>query len=188
MHNACPARGGLELRRAMSPKSSRAKAPAAPDLADEDARKRRREKASTNIERDDLEDIPKRAKKTGIDLVDLVVSKCLRDNFKMWGEELTDLNLVDGLSLRARIKKDKLAAASGQKEGSMGKLYYAELRSMCGSANDPLADLDIQNEEDPEDQTMMSRLEKLFARKKTFDSIIEWLDSANMVNQKTSLA
>ena len=101
---------------------------------------------------------------------------------------MTDLTIREGKSLRKRIFDDKFESKEGGAKTPMGKCYYAELRGMYGASSCPAQQLDVKNEDEAEDPRLIGALTGLFQRKKTFDRILEWLASAEMVNQKNFVA
>ena len=102
-----------------------------------------------------------------------LVNKSLRDNFGTWGPQETDLNLIDGVSLRQQIYMDKQRATSGAKV-AMGKLYYAGLRNKYSTAFSADKQLLIANPCDPEDPSLTSALEGVISSRRSFESSRKW--------------
>jgi hypothetical protein len=65
------------------------------------------------------------------------VAKALHDNFKNFTEAQIDSAIVDGVSLRARLTRDK--AQNAEKPGSvtMGRIYYNKLKMLYAGENHP---------------------------------------------------
>ena len=186
-----PVRKGMRarhLRAAMTKVSAKAKAKAAEDF-EKEAHKRKIAAATTLIEKQDIADAAPKRPRSRVVLVDeKIVSKMIRDNFKTWGPELTDLTLRDGLSLRGRMTRDKTLAVKGLRKEPMGKLYYQELRSLYGSALSPEHQLVVADEDEPEDGRLVQALEGLFSRKKEYDGMQSYLLGAGVLSQKNLVA
>ena len=173
----------------LTAKAKSAAASAAKAAAAKERRTRKAAEAPTLIEKQDLlESLSTKRAKKEIPSNAAVVAKALRDNFKGWGEDMTDLTIREGKSLRQRIFDDKFESKEGGAKTPMGKCYYAELRGMYGASSCPAQQLDVKNEDEAEDPRLIGALTGLFQRKKTFDRILEWLASAEMVNQKNFVA
>ena len=172
----------------MTKVSAKAKAKAAEDF-EKEAHKRKIAAATTLIEKQDIADAAPKRPRSRVVLVDeKIVSKMIRDNFKTWGPELTDLTLRDGLSLRGRMTRDKTLAVKGLRKEPMGKLYYQELRSLYGSALSPEHQLVVADEDEPEDGRLVQALEGLFSRKKQYDGMQSYLLGAAVLSQKNLVA
>ena len=91
------------------------------------------------------------------------VARAIRDNFKEFKEQEVDSTLVDGLSLRARLTKDK--SENQQKPGSivMGRTYYNHLRLLYQSVQHPSKQLQVQN---PDAEIRQELFQAMLAAKK----------------------
>lgn len=90
--------------------------------------------------------------------LDEEVNKCLKDNFKNWTEAMTDLTLVESMSLRERIHNDKRRLKDGSLKEPMGKFYYENLRQVYGASMDPAMKLKIKDASLPEDPQLFAAL------------------------------
>lgn len=150
-----------------------------------DRQAKRAAAAPTLMERQDILETTG-AKKRRKDQPDLhaIVAKALRDNFRGWMEDLTDLTIRDGRSLRQRLLEDLVAKKSGGKTVPMGKFYYSELRATYGNSLAPEKLLQVRDDNDADDQKMIAALQHLFNRRRSVEPLVQWLSSASMVNQK----
>lgn len=174
---------------AMGKPTARAKA-AAEKQREEQEKKRKIAEAKTLVDKQDIQEgsTKKRQRATKEVVDERMISKIIRDNFKGWSSELCELNIRDGLSLRARLTRDKNLQVSGKSNLTMGKLYYSELRSIYGAALSPEQLLIIRNDEEPVDLRLSAAMEGMFARKKSFEKIMSYLGCADMVSQKNLVA
>ena len=153
------------------------------------ANKRKMDAAVNLIDKHDIaENVAKKAKSKAESVDDRLISKMLRDNFKGWSADLCELTIRDGVSLRQRLAKDKSLQVKGLRRETMGKLYYAELRSLYGSSLSPDHLLVIDNEDEPEDHRLSSAMEGLFTRKKNYEGMHAFLGSADVLGQKNLVA
>lgn len=136
--------------------------------------------ASTLLEKSDILEAPPAKRKNTADFsVAAIVAKSLRDNFCSWGEDLVDLTIIDGMSLRQRITDDKEAMKKGRRKAAMGKCYYADLRRVYEASASPEKMLTVENENEPEDGKLVASRTPLFARRRNFEPIMTWLASAD---------
>ena len=106
----------------------------------------------------------KQARTSGKASVASQVQKALNDNFKGFTQQEIDSLIIDGLSLRARLTKDKAENAANPGSVTMGRLYYNQLRMMYASAEHPLKQLTIK---DPNKDVQPELFQAMLASKKT---------------------
>ena len=106
----------------------------------------------------------KQARTSGKASVATQVQKALNDNFKGFTQQEIDSVIIDGLSLRARLTKDKAENAATPGTVTMGRLYYNQLRMMYASAEHPLKQLIIK---DPNKDVQPELFQAMLASKKT---------------------
>lgn len=153
--------------------------------AAQERQQKRAAAASTLIERCDiLEESGAKRRKKEQQCLHTTVAKALRDNFKGWGEDLTDLCIRDGKSLRQQLLEDLLAKKNGTRPGPMGKVYYNELRNRYGNALAPEKLLAVADDTDPDDHKLLAAVTHLFVRRRSVEPLVQWLASADMINQK----
>jgi len=92
------------------------------------------------------------------------VAKALSDNFKNFTEAQIDGAIVDGVSLRARLTRDKALNADKPGAVTMGRLYYNQLRQLYAGENHPMKLLSIK---DPSQQVRPEIFQAMLASKRT---------------------
>jgi hypothetical protein len=117
---------------------------------------------------------------------DEIIDKILKDNFPLWSFEQINLKVVDGVSLRDRIKADKVRQACNLL--AMGKLYYASIRLTYQDDLSPLSQLTIEDKNQPSDETMMDALKSLLGYMRVTGPLEEWLELCDGINQKNIVA
>jgi len=113
----------------------------------------------------EAEGVTKRPRRSlGTTTVAQQVAKALHDNFKNFTEAQIDSTIVDGVSLRGRLTRDK--ALNAEKPGSvtMGRLYYNQLKLQYAGENHPSKLLTIK---DPSTQVSPDVFQAMLASKKT---------------------
>jgi hypothetical protein len=91
------------------------------------------------------------------------VQRAILDNFKGFTEQEIDSTIYEGLSLRARLYKDK--ATNQQAPGTivMGRAYYNQLRSSYQSLAHPAKQLQVK---DPQAEVRQELFQAMLASKK----------------------
>lgn len=116
------------------------------------------------------------------------VSKCLKDNFKGWTEAMTDLNIVDGRSLREQVAFDKEQLHQGVRKEPMGKYYYEWLRTKFGAGADPTSKLRIKDPSLPEDANLFDALRAIMQHCRDYAPVNAFLDTSQALDQKNLCA
>ena len=106
------------------------------EVATSEPRAKRKSLVDTHLERTTAQPA-RRVKRKGQDTEE-EVAKALRDNFRTFTALEVDGVHVDGLTLRARLTRDKLAWKAGDdKSVKMGKNYYLQLRDAYAMDSQP---------------------------------------------------
>lgn len=131
------------------------------------------------------ESATKKRKQSGRRSLDAVVDRAIADQFAGWSVVATDVKLVDGLTLRQRILRDKEAAASSKQR--LGANYWKELRCLYALDDQAMRKLGVANPSDLVSPALVSALEQATAtntnqRNKT--PLLHYLASAPDCNQK----
>ena len=87
----------------------------------------------------------KRPRRAGASTVAQQVAKALADNFKSFTEQEIDSTIVDGLSLRGTIARDKQVNKDNPGTITMGRLYYDQLRKKFANSEHPHKKLAIKD-------------------------------------------
>jgi hypothetical protein len=106
---------------------------------------------------------------------DTTVAKCLRDNFGDFSSAEVDLVLVDGMSLRETLKRDKGLQKMGQL--TMGKHYYEKLRSKFRSSQEGAARLAVKDRSESCPNDLWTALDMLTAKVKKCQPLQDWLEA-----------
>lgn len=114
------------------------------------------------------------------------VHKALRDNFKGFSDVQTDLTIKEGRSLRQRIIEDKRAQLEDPKIKT-GKFYYDELRTLYGSDKAPEQMLQVYDETETVDKTLMDACTAALSHKKNFAPLTEFALAVTTMNQKSTV-
>lgn len=69
--------------------------------------------------------------------VDAMVHKSIKDNFKGFGPAEIDCTTISGLTLREKLRQDKLKQLQTPGSVITGRLYYAELREKYAAGDCP---------------------------------------------------
>ena len=94
------------------------------------------------------------------------------------------MTVCDGYSLRARLTKDKEDQLAGRREGAMHKLYFTQLREQYRRAS-ASSELDVNDEDEPENTASSEALQSLFDKKKRFEKMFTFLACGELVNQRS---
>lgn len=107
---------------------------------------------------------------------DVIVNKCLRDNFSDFSSAEVDLVLVAGISLRDTLKRDKGFQKLGQL--TMGKFYYEDLRNKFRKMDDGKNKLVVNNPKSPVPPALWQALDMLMDKVKKCQPFHDWLEAA----------
>ena len=112
------------------------------------------------------------------------VCKSLRDNFSGWDAASTDHFLVEGLSLRQVLSRDRrLVDANDAAAPRLGKRYYESLRERFSPENHPCKRLRPTNDQEVLDPQLERGLIAMNQHMRKFDLMLEFLDRGKLVNQ-----
>lgn len=115
---------------------------------------------------------------------DVQVERAIRDNFKGWSAAAIDGRVVEGLTLRARLARDKrLARDEPGKHPPMGKLYFQRLRQMYGGEAD-MERLCVKDNSQPVGEKLREALHKARGGNPQRGDLITWLQTADICNQR----
>lgn len=147
---------------------------------------KRKAEATTALDKMEAKETTAKKLKSTVDKkAELATQKAIRDNFKSMDSDTIDLTIRGGKSLRSRIFDDKKALLTGHRTAPMGKLYYTELKQMYASASSGASGLQVKNMDEQEEPKLVQALVQLFGKKKNLAPLQEWLQHADMCNQKS---
>jgi hypothetical protein len=106
---------------------------------------------------------------------DVTINKCLRDNFSDFSSAEVDLVMVDGMSLRDTLKRDKALQKIGQL--TMGKYYYQELRNKFRKVDDGKSRLAVKDQSEICPPDLWNALDMLAARTKKCQPLHDWFEA-----------
>ena len=109
------------------------------------------------------------------------VEKILREQFNGWGQGAIDMVECDGLTLRARLHRDRDLWLRGQLE--MGKLYYILQRERYSGIS-PELQVPVLSDADPGCPRLQRSIEKCFETVRDFQQLENWMETQSTVNQK----
>jgi len=107
--------------------------------------------------------------------LDTTINKCLRDNFGDFSSAEVDLVMVDGMSLRDTLKRDKALQKIGQL--TMGMYYYQQLRSKFRKVDDAKVSLVVKNQSEICPPDLWNALDMLAARTKKCQPLHDWFEA-----------
>lgn len=111
------------------------------------------------------------------------VAKILRDNFRGFSEYQCDMLLVDGRSLREKLKEDKVLQQMGLL--TMGKTYYDIARRMYADDSNPTKRLKFTNPEEVPDDKLIAALQGLKSHSGDKGKLYGWMESDHIKNQRS---
>lgn len=112
------------------------------------------------------------------------IAKCIRDNFGGWDASQTDHYMVDGMSLREELLRDRrLANASDESAPKFGKRYYELKRERFSPQSAPSKRLKVQDESQPLHPELEKGLIGLNQHVRRYDHILHFLERGALVNQ-----
>ena len=111
------------------------------------------------------------------------VSRCLRDNFKNWTFQMTDVRVRNGMTLRQQIHHDKEMHFLGEKEVLFGKHYFHELRARYSETSDPDHAINVVDDTEVLDPKLETASEGIIEKPRNFERFM--LQSMDVCNQTT---
>ena len=117
--------------------------------------------------------------------LDEIVTKCISDNFKSMSEVQTDLTIIDGVSLRQRLRADKSVQNADASKIKMGKLYYDKLRLLYASSSSPEQLLRVLDEREPVPSALMDACAAALSHRRNLSPLVEFMQRCTTMNQKS---
>ena len=105
---------------------------------------------------------------------ELAVSKAIRDNFSELTAAELDLVLVEGLSLRDTLLRDKRLQRGGQL--TMGKFYYESIRKKFLQTEDGQDNLKVKDTTQEVPEQLMAAMRLCLGKLKKVQPLQDWLE------------
>ena len=112
-----------------------------------------------------------------------VVDKSLKDNFRGWSSIDIDGTVVEGLTLRETILRDKRKSRMSN-DFPMGAHYYGELRKKFGCSSQVANQLQVEDEHQEVSPPLLQAFTDLKASTPKRGALLQWLATADACNQK----
>lgn len=120
--------------------------------------------------------------------LDEVINKCLVDNFRTATKYQVEMLVVDGLTLRQRLERDKATAARNKTGGQgFGASYYRNLRQMYASETAPETQLVVKRPGDVVTEELTAALKAFRRQPSDRAPLIEWLASRAPASQREAV-
>jgi len=175
---------GPHTKKGSSPKASKEKPSARKTVA-------ARPKASTLLEKQRHQSTAKHlplVSRSTPDVKDLtrITQKIVYDNFKDLKDSQVYMMEKEGISLYNRLIRDKVKCDKG--DITMGKHYYATLRSLYNDGDDPMGTLTNIDKSEAKDETLCDALADLGKHCSEPAALLAWLQKEELPNRRCSAA
>ncbi len=125
----------------------------------------------------------KRARTSKVQSIDQATQRAINDNFKSWPASAIDSTLVENLTLRQRIARDKLRQRASP-PFPMGGPYYRHLKTIYAPAEDVGRQFKIAKPDEPISDALLKALQALRGGRPNHAPLLEFLRTGPSLNQK----